>query len=223
LQPPGVSDAVAELVVIHFWMVMREHKKRSGTKVSIRIAIIFVLVAVIMVLCWHYAPHRSSLRPDRAFLEKLESAKHFKSQFPAQRHTIALAKKSSVRHAALNAIGMELREVRGMATGSPEDVFAMLSHLGGFGEIIWVDQWTNFPVKLPPTRIPGQVVVPRRDAVRAALDSIEASGGCLIKAGENRYLVTKVSEKKQYEAAIRALGWFDGSSPPWDRENDTRP
>ena len=148
LQPPGVSDAVAELVVIHFWMVMREHKKRSGTKVSIRIAIIFVLVAVMMVL--HYAPPRSSVRPDRAFLEKLESAKHYKSQFPAQRQTIDLAKKSSVRHAALNAIGMELREVRGMATGSPEDVFAMLSHLGGFGEIIWVDQWTNFPVKLPP-------------------------------------------------------------------------
>jgi len=70
-------------------------------------------------------------------------------------------------------------------------------------------------VKLPRTSTPGQVVVPRHDAVRAALNSIAASGGCLIKAGENRYLVAKVSERKQYEAAIRALGWLDGSLPPW--------
>jgi hypothetical protein len=105
-----------------------------------------------------------------------------------------------------------------MASGDPQKVFAMLSHLGGFGEIIWVDQWTNFPVKLPPTRTPGQVVVPRRHAVRAALDAVEASGGCLIKAGENRYLVAKVSEKQKYEAAIRALGWLHGSRPPWENE-----
>jgi len=183
--------------------------------VSIRTATVFALVAIVTVLYLYSGPHSNNVRPDRAFVEKLQSAKHFKSEFPAQRQTVDLAKKSSLRHAALNAIGMELREVRGMATGSPENVFATLSHLGGFGEIIWVDQWGNFPVKLPPTSTPGQVVVPRHDAVTAALNSIEASGGCLIKAGENRYLVAKVSERKQYEAAIRALGWLDGSSPPW--------
>jgi len=53
----------------------------------------------------------------------------------------------------------------------------MLSHLGGFREIIWADSWTIFPVKLPPTGMPGQVVVPRREAVQAALNAIEVSGG----------------------------------------------
>jgi hypothetical protein len=130
---------------------------------------------------------------------------------------VDLAKKSDLRHAALNAIGMEPREVRAMAGGDPGIVFAMLSHLGGFGEIIWVDPWTNFPVKLPqPTSPSSVVVVPRRDAVCAALDAIEASGGCLVKAGPDRYLVAKVSEKEKYEAAIRALDWLGGSRPPWD-------
>ena len=53
--------------------------------------------------------------------------------------------------------------------------------------------------------------------------AIEASGGCLIKAGENRYLVAKVSEKEKYAAAIRALGWLDGSSPPWVKANGSHP
>lgn len=110
-----------------------------------------------------------------------------------------------------------------MATGDPLNVFAMLSHLGGFGEIIWVDQWTSFPVRLPPTslRIPGNYVVPRREAVRAALDAIDASGGCLIKAGPDRYLVAKVSEREKYEAAIRALDWLGKGKPPWDTETQT--
>ncbi len=130
---------------------------------------------------------------------------------------------------------MEPRDVRSMATGSPEAVFAMLSHLGGFGEILWVDQWTNFPVKLPTPSLSSELAtefqqfhntnfqvkglppdtVPRREAVSAALTAIDASGGCLIKAGEHRYLVVKASERKQYEAAIRALGWLKGVSPPW--------
>jgi len=186
-------------------------------------AAILVSIAMFTVLFVDYASQRNRAPVDKAFTEKLEFAQHFQSAFPAQRQTVDLAKKSGLRHAALNAIGMELREVRALATGSPESVFAMLSHLGGFGEIIWVDQWTNFPVKLPPTKIPGQVVVPRRDAVRAALDAIEASRGCLIKAGENRYLVAKVSEKEKYAAAIRALGWLDGSSPPWVKANGSHP
>jgi len=176
---------------------------------------ILAAFAAAAVLYVHYVARTSSTSVDQATVQRLQSAKHFQSTFPAQRQTFDLAKKSTLRHAALNAIGMELREVGGMATGSPESVFAMLSHLGGFGEIIWVDQWTNFPIRLPPTKIPGQVVVPRRDAVRAALDAIETSGGCLVKAGENRYLVAKVSESKKFEAAIRALGWLDGSQPPW--------
>ena len=53
----------------------------------------------------------------------------------------------------------------------------------------------------------------------ATLNAIEASGGCLIKAGENRCLIVKSSEKDQYEAAIRSLGWLDGKSVPWDTED----
>jgi hypothetical protein len=198
-------------------MSLPEQKKRCGSKLLICPAAALALVIAVTVSYRLYVLSAKNVAADAVFVEKLKSAKHFRSQVPAQAQTVDLAKKSSLRHAALNAIGMELREVRGMATGNPESVFAMLSHLGGFGEIIWVDQWSNFPVKLPPTSTPGQVVVPRRDAVKAALDSIETSGACLIKAGENRYLVVKVSERKKYEAAIRALGWTDGSSPPWDK------
>lgn len=191
----------------------------KNARLSIWIAAICVLVGATTMLLLHSEPTTAMVRPNKAFLEKLESAKHVKSQNPAQRQTFDLAMNSSLKHAALNAIGMEQRDVGGMANGSPEVVFAMLSHLGGFGEIIWVDEWTNFPMKLPPTSIPGQMVVPRRDAVKAAIDSIENSGGCLIRAGATRYLVAKVSEKKQYEGAIRASGWLDGNSPPWDKEN----
>jgi hypothetical protein len=63
------------------------------------------------------------------------------------------------------------------------------------------------------------VVVPRRDGVQAGRTAIEAAGGCLIKAGENRYLVAQVTEREKYEAAIRALGWPDGVAPPWDVTN----
>jgi hypothetical protein len=196
-------------------MATPDHKKNRLPQVLLWGATALVLIVMIAVLYRLYAPEQNSVPADVALVEKLKSAKHFQSQVPAQRQTIDLAKKSSLRHAALNAIGMELREVGGMANGNPESVFAMLSHLGGFGEIIWVDQWTNFPIKLPATSTPGQVVVPRRDAVRAALDAVEASGGCLIKAGESRYLVARVSEKEKYEAAIRALGWLEGVPPPW--------
>ncbi len=57
--------------------------------------------------------------------------------------------------------------------------------------------------------------------MNAALKAIEASGACLIKAGENRSLITRISEKDEYEAAIRALGWLDGKPAPWDAEYKT--
>ena len=109
-------------------MATREYKNQGVTKASLWVAASFVSIAVITVLYMRYASQLNSAPLDRALVEKLESAKHFQSQFPAQRQTLDLAKKSSLRHAALNAIGMELRDVRGMATGYPESVFAMLSH-----------------------------------------------------------------------------------------------
>ncbi len=112
---------------------------------------------------------------------------------------------------------MEEREVTGMATGSPESVFAMLSYLTSLGEIVsgWANEF-NFPIKLPPTTTPGLVVLPRRTVVRAARErAIKASGGCLIKAGKNRYLVAKIEDRQKYQTAIRSLGWLDGTPPPW--------
>ena len=44
----------------------------------------------------------------------------------------------------MHAIGMEPREVGYLATSKLEFVFAILSHLGGLGEIVWVATWTNF-------------------------------------------------------------------------------
>lgn len=200
-----------------------EHKNRPLlSKGLIWLAVTLVLIVILTVEYRLHSPRRSGIPADPVFVEKLKSAKHYRSQFPAQKQTIDLARKSGLRLAGLNAIGMELREVSHLATGDPESLFAMLSHLGGFGEIVWVDQWTNFPVKLPSTtkrRFPGVIEVPRRDAVKAALDAIESSGACLVKAGPNRYLIAKVAEEEKYRAAIRALGWLDGAPPPWDTED----
>ena len=189
---------------------------------SIGLLAILCLIGVVTWLSLHHAAPTVAVPANKAFILKLESAKHVKSTNPAPGQTLWLAENASLRSAALNAIGQEPRDVRLMASGSPEVVFDMLSHLGGLGEIIWVDSdWTNLPVKLPPTSPLDQV--PRREAVKAALDSIEASGGCLIKAGENRYLVAKVSEQKEYEAAIRAEGWLNGNQPPWEKSNGGTP
>ena len=172
---------------------------------------ILVTIATITIPVVRYACKQTNAPPDDAYLEKLKTAHHFKSSNPAQRQTVDLFHKVGLRSAALNAIGEEPREVRGMASGEPVHVFAILSHLGGLGEIIWVDQWTNFPIKLPPTTHPGEIVVPRHAAVRAAVNAVEASGGCFIRAGKSRTLVARTSEKEKYEAAIRALGWLDGT------------
>jgi Na+(H+)/acetate symporter ActP len=151
----------------------------------------------------------SAIRP---FVERLKNASRFKSENPAQAQTLDLAQKSTLRHAALNAIGMELRDLEAMASGDPAIVFAMLSHLAGLGEILWVDSWTNFPIKLPPSKVPGQKDIPRREAVKAILDALDTAGACLIDAGKRRVLVAKNSERESYEAAIRTAEW-QGANP----------
>ncbi|HEX5222435.1 MAG TPA: cation acetate symporter [Verrucomicrobiae bacterium] len=121
------------------------------------------------------------------------------------------AKSYGMEFALKNALGTEYREVRHMASGDPASVFVALSWLGEFGEILWVDSWTNFPVKLPASAKNmggGLITVPRDEAVRAALDALEASGAGLIPAGTNRCLVVKKSEAAAYEAAMRQLGWI---------------
>ena len=177
-----------------------------------RIVVLAGSLLLLVTFLW-FSDSRSSRELSQVDLypciEKLNSAKRHRSSNPAQKQTISLTEKVGIRKGALNAIGMEGRDVRGMATGDPGSVFAMLSHLGGLGEIIWVDDWPNFPVNLPTN------YVPRRVAVRAALDAIETAGGSLINAGNERHLIVKNSEKEMYEAAIQALGWRDGKVPPW--------
>jgi hypothetical protein len=207
-------------------METREHNVRPARKRLLWAVAILLLAAVGAVIGNRQG--LSSVNPHPIFIEKLRSAKHFRSSFPAQAYARQVVRESSLqpaslKKAAVHAIGMEPREVRHMASGNPESVFAMLSHLGGLGEIVWVDDWTNLPVKLPPTSIAGQVVLPRRYAVQAALDAVRASGGCLIEAGKDRYLVAKVSERREYEAAIRALGWLDGTPPPWVQAGSAEP
>lgn len=183
----------------------RFRKMRTRFLVAIS-AVLFLITAWIV----YQPPSRRYTRTElEPYIQKLNSAKHFKSSNPAQKQTISLTKKVGIRKGALNALGMEGRDVRGMETGDPGIVFGMLSHLGGLGEIIWVDDWPNFPVNLSTN------YVPRRVAVRAALDAIETAGGYLIDAGNERHLVVKDSEKEIYEAAIQALGWRDGKVPPW--------
>ena len=192
-----------------------QDKNRAGAKLSLGLAAILLTVGAIAILFLHY---ESRVPPaDRAFVEKLVSPVHcYRPVYPLKRQPIKfdVGSPASMRYAVLEAIGMETREVSVLATGAPEVVFGVLSnHLG---EIVTVDHWSNFPIKLPPAKAPlGSVEVPRRVAVRAALAGIEASGGFLIRAGENRYLVAKRSEKTKYEAAIRELGWLHGSPPPW--------
>jgi hypothetical protein len=142
---------------------------------------------------------------EQAYVEKLKSAKHHRSNAPAPTQTLKIAKAGGFRAGLLNAIGMELRDVMACGFGDPDQVFPMLAHLR-YGEIIWTDSWTNFPVKLNApdsssklawkfytfhnTNFSGTAPAPalpsRPQAVSAMLDAITASGGCLIKAGKNR-------------------------------------
>jgi Na+(H+)/acetate symporter ActP len=157
------------------------------------------------------------------FVQKLETAKRVNAGAAAIRKEFSLnqatdfesikreASFNGLSFALKNALGTEYREVTQMATGDPESVFVVLSFLGGLGEIFWVDSWTNFPVKLPPSakNMPGGlVVVPRDEAVKAAIDSLESSGACLLPAGTNRWLVAKISEASEYSDALRQLHWI---------------
>ena len=195
--------------------------RRPGSRVARNLmlsAAVLLIIAVILALYKHSS--RNSRSPNIFFLERLRSANHFESSFPAQKYAWQVVReakphKADIRRAAVNVAGMELRDVSRMRTGAPKMIFAMLSHLGGYGEIIWVDEWTNFPVKMPPSSDPPFDDVPRREALQAALDAVKASGGCFIKAGAHRYLVAKTTERQQYEEAIRTLGWLDGKQPPW--------
>lgn len=193
-------------------------------------------VAVSVWLCFYLENVLTRVPVDQAYVEKLKSAKHWRSEIPAQKQSRTIAKVLGYRAGLLAAIGMENRNVRGYNSGNPEQVFSMLAYFR-YGEIISSDSWTNFPVELNTPDLSSKVawefytfhnprypvscsaIPSRHQAVSAMLDAIEASGGCLIKAGKNRYLVAKVAEKKQYEAAIRYLGWLDGKQPPWETQN----
>jgi hypothetical protein len=194
-------------------------------------------VAVLVWLCSYLEDVLTRVPVDQAYVEKLKSAKHYRSEAPS---TLTMAKAFGkaigFRAGLLYAIGMEFRDVHGCASGNPEQVFTALAQYR-YGEIIWSDSWTNFPVKLNAPDFSSKIawkfftfhnsrfsfrvsgIPSRHQAVSAMLDAIEASGGCLIKAGKNRYLVAKVMERKQYEAAIRYLGWLDGKQPPWEAQN----
>jgi hypothetical protein len=194
-------------------------KYSSRSKVLIFVAVAFILIGALSVLLPICISYYNRVPADPAYITKLKSAHHFQSTFPADSQTLDMYRKGGFKRGARNALGVELRDVTLMAGGDPTGVFAMLSHLGGYGEVIWVDNWTNFTVKLPPSSVTGLLVVPRREAVTAALNALKASDACLVRAGPDRYLVTKISEKEKYKAAIRALGWLDGVPPPWVTNN----
>jgi hypothetical protein len=195
-----------------------KHKLRRSWKWwCLAVAIAVLVATVIFTLAG-----RTSYGPvDYSFVERLKSAKHVRSEMPAPSQTLSFARNVGLKTAALNAIGRELRDVRDAAGGYPESVFHLLAHFE-FGEILWVDEWTNFPVKLPPSPLPYAVVAPRHKAVKAFLSALHASGGCLVRAGKHRYLVAKVSDREKYEAAIRELGWLEGKQPPWDEPDQAR-
>jgi hypothetical protein len=155
--------------------------------VCLWVAAVLVLIAVMTAL-------QKSAPPSKTVVERLQNAKHTQSSRPDSIYNWRVFKTASVRpaslrDAAMKFIGMDPREVSAMATGQPDFVFGLLAHYKGY-EIIWVDNWTNFPIKLA-TVTPGRVEVPRRLVVQAALRAIRASDGCLVRAGKNRYLVLK--------------------------------
>lgn len=152
------------------------------------------------------------------FVQRLLSAKRYRSEYPAQRQTLNLAKRD-LKIAAQNALGRELREVSEFAKGGPEEVFAMLSHLGGYGDVIWVDEWPKFSVKMTPVNTGrGGIEVPRDEVVEAALKAVDDAGGILVWAGPGRHLVVKKEERERFEVALRELGWLRGKPTPWDKQ-----
>jgi len=165
------------------------------------------------------------------FIERLKASKSFKVRGSVPRSEFSLDETinfDSIRATALqfgwdfalrNALGTEFSDVGHLLNGEPEQVFATLAFTGGFGEARWVDAWTNFSVKLPPATtnttitVGGRAMImaERDKIVKAVLDAIEAAGGCLISAGTNGVLVAKISERKEYEDALKALGWISAT------------
>lgn len=149
------------------------------------------------------------------FVARLESAEHLKAHTSALEQSIRITKDRGIKKGALNALGMEVRDVRNMVNGQPEGVFVVLSFLGGYGEIVWVDAWTSFPVNLSSN------AVPRREAVRAALEAVQAAGASIIDAGDGRHVIVRNAEVDQFDAAVDLLGWRDGVAPPWEENGQT--
>lgn len=164
---------------------------------------------------WKSARRTGAAEPE--YVQKLRSARHCRSTFPAARQTLDLAKRGSLKTAAMNSVGKELREVSALAKakGDPQIVFALLSHLGDYGEVIWVDEWSRFSIQLVPDEN-GHILMPRDEIVRAVLKALDDAGATIVKAGPQRSLVIKKSEQTKYEAALLELGWRDGVSPPWE-------
>ena len=211
------------LVVRHGRMEARTHRNPAKRNALLGLSALLLLTGVVM---WLRSDSRlNQPPPNGVFVVKLLNAQHRRHANPEPTFNLLAFKPTSIRLASLReagmaVIGMEPREFSAMESGDPELLFACLSAYGGYGEIIWVDKWSRLPIKMPPpaTTDPGLEVRIRR-AMQAAVRAIRASGGCFIKAGSHRYLVAKISEKEDYEAAIRALGWFHGVPPPWETEH----
>src|SRR5262245_36217411 len=107
---PGIVGAES-VSRVHLRMSCHDQTRRCYSK---RVLCLAVVVALLAATAASYQLHLLRARnvpADPAFVEKLKSAKHCRSENPAQTQTVDLVKKSSLRHGALNAIGMELREV----------------------------------------------------------------------------------------------------------------
>lgn len=206
-------------------MAARTHRNAAKRKTLFCLSALVLLSGVIM---WLRSDSRQNRPPPNGvFVAKLLSAQHDRRPNPLPPFSLLAFKPTgydlaSLREAGMAVFGMELREFSLMESGDPEVLFACLSKYGGYGEIIWTDEWKRFRIKMPPATTDPGLVVRRRRAMQAAVRAIRASGGCLIKAGPHRYLVAKISEKKDYEAAIRALGWLHGVPPPWETEHRSK-
>jgi hypothetical protein len=100
-------------------------------------------------LCSYLEDVLTRVPVDQAYVEKLNSAKHWLSEAPALTKSLKIAKvnfRLGLLH-LLHAIGMEFRDLEGPVSGNPERVFLALAQFR-YGEIISFDSWTNFPVKL---------------------------------------------------------------------------
>jgi hypothetical protein len=143
-----------------------------------------------------FSPPRSA---DPILVNRLLRAHHFKSD-RSRAHATQLRSLGWQERIA-NFLGLEDCIVADLTNGSPDYVFATLCYLEDYREILWVDDWPRFPVRLPPRAI----LVPRRTAVNAILRALDEAEACIIDVGKNRHLVVKKSEKQLWKAAVRDL------------------